>query len=263
LKDIFTVNKKQKEWLSELLKRHPDYEILKRSTIKLGRGDISLTLERTEWIYMGAVEVKYSGAYLPGLKWHYFNARLSRTGKLLSDLTYNSKVVSYPHCPLAPDWLTKSNLEEVKIQEGEQMNFPFHEAVLMVSQPPLLKGSFYRAKRWHRRKSERSPVTNCCRTPKTFQRELPFLKPKALVPDTKFVPLACIDGGFVQVPEYLIKLLEEANASLSEQADAASLYAIAGLKGAINFVEGLPLLRTIGINALPSVDRAQYWQRGN
>ena len=153
MKDIFTVNKKQKEWLSELLKRHPDYEILKRSTIKLGRGDISLTLERTEWIYMGAVEVKYSGAYLPGLKWHYLNARLSRTGKLLSDLTYNSKVVSYPHCPLAPDWLTKSNLEEVKIQEGEQMNFPFHEAVLMVSQPPLLKGSFYRAKRWRRRKS--------------------------------------------------------------------------------------------------------------
>ena len=89
------------------------------------------------------------------------------------------------------------------------------------------------------------------------------MKPKALAPDTKFVPLACIDGGFVQVPEYLIKLLEEANASLSERADAASLYAIAGLKGAINFVEGLPLLRTIGINALPSVDRAQYWQREN
>jgi hypothetical protein len=175
------VNKKQKEWLSELLKRHPDYEILKRSTIKLGRGDISLTLERTEWIYMGAVEVKYSGAYLPGLKWHYLNARLSRTGKLLSDLTYNSKVVSYPHCPLAPDWLTKSNLEEVKIQEGEQMNFPFHEAVLMVSQPPLLKGEFFTEPSGGVGANQNDrPVTNSRRPLQNlFQRELPFLKPKS------------------------------------------------------------------------------------
>jgi hypothetical protein len=74
------------------------------------------------------------------------------------------------------------------------------------------------------------------------------LKPKILAPDTKFVPLACIDGALIQVPEYLIKLLEEANASPSERADAASLYAIAGLKAAINFVEGLPLLRARAVN---------------
>lgn len=242
------MNKKQKEWLSELLKRHPDYNFLKRNTIQLGKGDILLTLERTEWIYMGAVEVKYSGAYIPGLKWHYLKAKLSRNGKLLSDLTYHCKVMSYPHCPLAPDSLTKSNLERTKIQEGEQMNLPFHEAVLVVNQPPLLKGSFYRAKRWYRRKSEQSAITNYRHTPKTFQRELPFIKPKVLAPDTKFVPIACTDGTLVQVPEYLIKLLEEANASPSELADAASLYAIAGLKAAINLVEGLPLLRARAVN---------------
>lgn len=242
------MNKKQKEWLSELLKRHPDYQFLKRNTIKLGKGDISLTLERIEWIYMGAVEVKYSGAYIPGLKWHYLKAKLSRNGKLLSDLTYHCKVMSYPHCPLAPDSLTKSNLERTKIQEGEQMNLPFHEAVLVGNQPPLLKGSFYRAKRWYKRKSEQSPITSYRHTPKTFQRELPFIKPKVLAPDTKFVPLACTDGTLVQVPEYLIKLLEEANTSPSERADAASLYAIAGLKAAINLVEGLPLLRARAVN---------------
>ncbi|CBN55055.1 hypothetical protein [Kamptonema sp. PCC 6506] len=43
-------------------------------------------------------------------------------------------------------------------------------------------------------------------------------------------------------------MLEEANASTSERADAASLYAIAGLKAAINLVEGLPLLRARGVN---------------
>lgn len=69
------------------------------------------------------------------------------------------------------------------------------------------------------------------------------MKPKLLAPDTQFVTLTCSDGVDIKVPEYLMNLLEEANASLSEKEDAADLYAIAGLHAAINFVEGLPLLR--------------------
>lgn len=237
------MNKKQKEWLSEFFKRHPDYEISKWGGItKLGSGNISLTLERTEWIYMEAVTIEYSGGYLPGFKWHYIKARLSKKGELLSDITYTCKITSYPHCPLVPDKIDEYDLERVKLKKGLQLNLPFHQAVLTANQPPLLKGSFYRAKRRYRRKQGKEIATKYrCR--KSFQRELPFLKPKVLAPDTKFVPLACGGGALIQVPEYLMRLLEEANASSAEKADAADLYAIAGLKAAINLVEGLPLLR--------------------
>ncbi|MEQ9672394.1 hypothetical protein [Coleofasciculus sp. G2-EDA-02] len=69
------MNKKQKEWLSEFFKRHPDYKLSKSAGItKLGAGDISMTLERTEWIYMEAVPTDYSGGYLPGFKYHYIKA---------------------------------------------------------------------------------------------------------------------------------------------------------------------------------------------
>jgi hypothetical protein len=245
------MNKKQKEWLSELSKRHPDYKLSKLAGItKLGGGDISITLERTEWIYMEAVSTNYSGGYLPGFKYHYIKARLSKKGELLSDVTYNCKILSYPHCPLTPDAIDKYDLERFKIKGGSQLNFPFHQVVLTANHPPLLKGSFYRVKRRYRRKKGQETVTKC-RLKKSFQRELPFLKPKVMAPDTKFVPLTCSNGALIQVPEYLVKLLEEADASLSEKTDTASLYAIAGLNAAINFVEALPLFRSKATNSLP------------
>ncbi|MCL1474883.1 hypothetical protein [Argonema antarcticum] len=243
------MNKKQKEWLSEFFKRHPDYQVSKSIGItKLGRGDISITLERTEWIYMEPISIEYSGSYLPGFKWHYIKVRLSKKGELLSDLTYTCKIASYPHCPVTPNGISKYELERVKIKQGEQLNFPFHQAILTVNQPPSLKCSFYRAKRRYRRKQEQETVKKYRCNSKFFQRELPFLKPKVLAPDTQFIPLACSDGAIIQVPEYLIKLLEEANASPGEKADAADLYAIAGLNAAINLVEGLPLLRSRAVN---------------
>lgn len=243
------MNNKQKEWLSEFFKKHPGYQVSKPSGItKLGAGNISITLERTECIYMEPNYTKYSGGYLPGFKWHYIKVRLSKKGELLSDITYTCKIASYPHCPLAPDRIDQYELERVKIKQGEQLNFPFHQAILIVNQPPLLKGSFYRAKRRYRRKQEQGNVKKCRCNSKSFQRELPFLKPKVLAPDTQFVPLACSDGAIIQVPEYLMKLLEEANASPGEKTDAADLYAIAGLNAAINLVEGLPLLRSRAVN---------------
>lgn len=242
------MNKEQKEWLSEFFQGHPDYQVSKPSGItKLGAGNISVTLERTEWIYIQPVSIDYLGGYLPGLKWHYIKVKLSKKGKLLSDITYTYKIAFYPHCPLVPDEINKYDLERVKVKEGEQLNLPFHQAILTVTQPPSLKSSFYRAKRPYRRKQEPANVKKNCYNFKYFQRELPFLKPKILAPDTAFVPLTCSDGAVIQVPEYLMKLLEEANASPSEKADAADLYAVAGLKAAINLVEGLPFLRTRSI----------------
>lgn len=238
------MNKKQKEWLSEFFKRHPDYQISKSPGItKLGSSDISITLERTEWIYMEAVNTDYSEGYRPGFKYHYIKARLSKKGELISDVTYTCKILSYPHCSIVPDALDNYNLERLKIKKGAQLNFPFHQVLLIANQPLLLKGSFYRVKRKYRRKQGHKIVAKC-HLKKYFQRELPFLKPKVLAPDTKFVPLACTDGTLIQIPEYLVKLLEEADASLSEKADAANLYAIAGLNAAINFVEALPLFRS-------------------
>ncbi len=201
------MNKMQKEWLSEFLKRHPDYQVSRwGGTIKLGEGSILLTLERAEWIYMEAITLEYSGEYLPGFMWHYIKARLSKKGELLADLTYSSKVMSYPHCPLIPDRVDKYELQRLKIKKGSQLNLPFHQVVLTVNQPPLLKGRFYRAKRRYRRKQGQEAVTKR-RLPKFFQRELPFLKPTALAADTKFFPLACSNGAIVQVPEYLVNLL--------------------------------------------------------
>ena len=231
--------------MSEFFKRHPGYQVSKSIGItKLGAGNISITLERTEWIYIEPISIEYSGSYLPGFKWHYIKVRLSKKGDLLSDLTYTCKIVSYPHCPLVSNEIDKYELERVKIKQGEQLNFPFHQAILTVNQPPSLKGSFYRTKRRYRRKQEQGTMKKCRCNSKAFQRELPFLKPKVLLPDTQFVPLACSDGAIIQVPEYLMKLLEEANANPGEKADAADLYAIAGLNAAINLVEGLPLLRS-------------------
>ncbi|MBE9127936.1 MULTISPECIES: hypothetical protein [unclassified Coleofasciculus] len=69
-----------------------------------------MTLERTEWIYMNAVPTDSSGGYLPGFKYHYIKARLSKKGELLSDVTYNCKILSYPHCPLTPDAIDKYDL---------------------------------------------------------------------------------------------------------------------------------------------------------
>ena len=245
------MNKKQKEWFSELSKRHPDYKLSKLAGItKLGAGDISITLERTEWIYMEAFSTDYSGEYLPGFKYHYIKARVSKKGELLSDVTYTCKILSYPHCPLTPNAIDKYELERLKIPEGSQLNLPFHHVVLTVNQPPLLKGSFYGVKRRYKQKKVQKTVTKC-RFKKAFQRELPFLKPKLLAPDTSFVPLVCSNGTLTQVPEYLVKLLEEADASLSEKADAASLYLIAGLNAAIKFVEALPLFRSKATNSLP------------
>lgn len=238
------MNKMQKEWLSEFFKRHPDYQVSRwGGTTKLGGGSILLTLERAEWIYMETVTIKYSGEYLPGFMWHYIKARLSKKGELLADLTYSSKVMYYPHCPLIPDEIDKYELQRLKIKKGSQLTLPFHQVVLTVNQPPLLKAAFYRAKRRYRRKQGKETVTKY-RCQKYFQRELPLLKPKVLAPDTQFVPVACSDGAIIQVPEYLMKLLEEANASQSEKTDAADLYAIAGLKAAVNFIEALPLFRS-------------------
>ncbi|MFB2935582.1 hypothetical protein ACE1B6_09900 [Aerosakkonemataceae cyanobacterium BLCC-F154] len=235
------MNKHQKEWLAQFFSRHPDYKVSQPSgIIRLAAGGISITFERTEWIYLEPTSAQYSGEYLPGFKWHYITARLSRKGELLSDITYSCKVASYPQCRLKPNELDKYELEKIKIKQGEQLNLPFHLVVLTTNQPPLLKGSFYRTKRRYR--SRKGNARKCC-TSKSFQRELPFLKPKLLAPDTQFVTLTCSDGVDIKVPEYLMNLLEEANASLSEKEDAADLYAITGLHAAINFVEGLPLLR--------------------
>ncbi|MFB2875748.1 hypothetical protein, partial [Floridanema aerugineum] len=169
--------------------------------------------------------------------------RLSKKAELLSDITYSCKAAYYPHCPIKADELDRYELERIKIKQGEQLNLPFHLVVLTVNQPPLLKGSFYRTKRRYR--SRKGGARKCRCISKSFQRELAFLKPKVLAPDTQFVTLTCSNGAIVQIPEYLMKLLEEANASLSEKEDAADLYAIAGLHAAINFIEGLPSLRAI------------------
>lgn len=237
------MNKYQKEWLAQFFSRHPDYKVSQLGgIIRLAAGGISITFERTEWIYLEPISAQYSGEYLPGFKWHYITARLSKKGELLSDITYTCKVASYPHCPLKPDELDKYELERNKIKQGEQLNLPFHLVVLAVNQPPLLKGSFYRTKQRYR--SRKGNAKKCRCTSKSFQRELSFLKPKLLAPDTQFVSLTCSNGAVIQVPEYLMKLLEEANATLSEKEDVADLYAIAGLHAAINFVEGLPLLRS-------------------
>ena len=170
------MNKKQKEWLSEFFKRHPDYKLSKPIGItKLGAGDISITLERTEWIYIGAVPTDYSGGYLPGFKYHYIKTKLSKIGELLSDVTYNCKILSYPHCPLAPDVINKYDLERLKIKGDSQLNFPFTQVVLTVNQPPLLKGSFYRVKRRSRRKKGQESVTKC-RLKKIFPTGTTFLE---------------------------------------------------------------------------------------
>ncbi|OKH31126.1 hypothetical protein NIES2119_29515 [[Phormidium ambiguum] IAM M-71] len=192
------------------------------------------------------MSAQYSGEYLPGFKWHYITARLSKKAELLSDITYSCKVASYPHCPLKAGELDQYELEKIKIKQGEQLNLPFHLVVLTVNRPPLLKGGFYRTKRRYR--SRKGGAKKPRYTSKSFQRELPFLKPKILAPDTQFVNLTCSDDAVIQVPEYLMKLLEEANASLSEKEDAADLYAIAGLHAAINFVKGLPFLRARATN---------------
>ncbi|WP_236739250.1 hypothetical protein [[Phormidium ambiguum] IAM M-71] len=241
------MNKHQKEWLAQFFSRHPDYKVSQPSgIIRLAAGGISITFERTEWIYLEPISAQYSGEYLPGFKWHYITARLSKKAELLSDITYSCKVASYPHCPLKAGELDQYELEKIKIKQGEQLNLPFHLVVLTVNRPPLLKGGFYRTKRRYR--SRKGGAKKPRYTSKSFQRELPFLKPKILAPDTQFVNLTCSDDAVIQVPEYLMKLLEEANASLSEKEDAADLYAIAGLHAAINFVKGLPFLRARATN---------------
>ncbi|MFB2877189.1 hypothetical protein [Floridanema aerugineum] len=80
---INVMNKHQKKWVAQFFSRHPDYKISQPGgIIRLAAGGISITFERTEWIYLEPISAQYSGEYLPGFKWHYMTARLGLAEKV-------------------------------------------------------------------------------------------------------------------------------------------------------------------------------------
>ncbi len=116
------LNPRQRKWLNNFLKQHPEYQ-LREVWPGLG-GDVFLQLEGFERLPMPSLPELADAA--PGYRWHSLSVTIRKYGDARKSATHTHTTV-YPHC------LVNERLTPIKL-EG-QLSLPIPASVLAVDEP--------------------------------------------------------------------------------------------------------------------------------